>query len=265
MRALRQMVGLGMVGILLAACATMPPRQIAREVLWEAARECERQIPYVRVGEIDPDGGLMLQLMVSAQYPEGFGKEPFLNCYREKVAEKEFIRNPLCYEGAVAATTPWNEAVQRIYDQVWRVVSEDAAGKDVSLAVVDAPSTLPDAAACGVSRRATVIVSAQTLGRVTSWPDAEPAIVRLIAHELAHVVLHVGRGQEPDFKTQEYEADELGVYYFERAGFDCQKWVQNIGISITGQYDTEWNLRQAAKAACNLAKAGRKPPRRAAP
>ena len=54
--------------------------------------------------------------------------------------------------------------------------------------------------------------------------------------------------------TKELEADELGIYYFARAGYDCGHW-----LSKSPPYADAATVR----AACDLAIQGLRPPRRA--
>lgn len=223
----------------------MPPEPpVEQATLWEVARWCQ-----IRFWN--------LQLL-----------EPFLQCYAEKLSEKRFTRYPLCFEGMTRVTSPWDGDVQHSYNRVWHVVSSELRGRTVSVSVIDSSERYNLAGAvCSDSHRSSIIVFLKRLEARQSEPDPEAALASIIAHEFAHIVLHQDdkvKGTFPrDWRTGEYEADELGVYYFERAGYDCRRWIDSDFLPARAVYDSLENVRQALKVACALAKAGTRPPRRA--
>lgn len=236
---------------------------LARAVM-EAGRECETRFPGIGRVRVDPDGSLWLTGQTSDQSARN---SAFLQCYREQVRDKRFAARPLCFDGAVAVESPWNDTVRRLHDKMKRTVSDELGAKEVSITVVDGPSTLPSGGTCGSGRRASVVFSLNALRSLRAYRDAEWPIARILAHEFAHIVLHQNSADslhEHDQAVREYEADELGVYYFERAGYDCREWVNGVGPLVLARYDTAENQRSALRIACDLARRGQRPPRRIA-
>ena len=87
-------------------------------------------------------------------------------------------------------------------------------------------------------------------------PDSEIVMARAFAHLLAHLAIHPRPPVGDEARARaEAEADETGVFFFERAGYDCNRWENS------GEY------RRNVRIACNLAKQGERlhPPRRAEP
>jgi len=216
----------------------------------EAAQECE-----ARFGS--------LQITSSAQL------EPFVQCYLERVREKHLTRHPLCFEGVRKVTGPWDWDVQRLHKWLWQAVWRETSVQIVEVFVIDSPEGYHAlGAVCSDSRRAHVVLWLKAIEAFQSWPDPEAALAYVIAHEFAHIVLHGGDamsgGVSLDRRAREYEADALGVYYFERAGYDCRRWVElTTSAGFEPLYDTAENVQQAVKAACDLAKVGKRPTRRA--
>lgn len=58
-----------------------------------------------------------------------------------------------------------------------------------------------------------------------SAAERERVLARTLAHELAHIALGHGIVASPQ---AELEAEALGIYYFELAGFDCRWWVEYV-------------------------------------
>jgi hypothetical protein len=173
---------------------------------------------------------------------------------------------PLCGRGA-AVSTPWDAEIRRVYGRMWQVVEKDTGPRDVEVTVVADSGSL-DPASCtaiaGSAPTTTIMIPVGLIRAISMYPQPDIVIARILAHELAHVALHQDpRATALDTVTMEYEADELGVYYYERAGFDCQYWVDGIGRWATWGYAPEQNERRAVRAACALAKQGKRPPRRA--
>jgi hypothetical protein len=240
--------------------APTPRARLARD----AARQCAARIPPDVRLHIDAEGTLAVAGDGSAS--AGGGLEAFLDCFRRASRAAQYAQRPFCFDGAVAVPSRWDGALRRLFDKLWAVASAEIEARDVALAVVDGPPILPNGGARGDGERATIVVSLDTLRQVQSWGEPEWAIVRVIAHELAHLALHQdpAASQAGDPTTREYEADELGIYYFEQAGYDCRTWVNAIGPLMVARYDTADNQRRALGAACDLAKQGLRPPRRLA-
>ncbi len=106
----------------------------------------------------------------------------------------------------------------------------------------------------GDMRVHTIIVPVNTLVGGLGATELERQLAQLLSHELAHAARHAtaeGRAGQV-----EREADELGVYYYERAGYDCRTWIP-INPPYQGYAD-----RAMVQTACYLAKQGLRPPRR---
>jgi hypothetical protein len=170
-----------------------------------------------------------------------------------------FTRN-LCLRDAVAVSTSWDAQLHRVFERLWVVAAADAEGRDVRIVAVDGPPTLPTAWTCGNERQNTIAFTVTALGRLNTWRDGESLIAITVAHELAHVVLHQGRSPEATTARHETEADTLGIFYFERAGYDCRRWVEGQGGPYTeSQYASPQARRRLAEAACADARRGIRP------
>jgi hypothetical protein len=169
-----------------------------------------------------------------------------------------FSRN-LCVKDAVAVTSSWDGQLRRVFDKLWAVAAADAPSHDVVVVAVDGPSTLRTAWTCGNEQRNTIAFSTRALGRLNTWPDAETPVAITVAHELAHVVLHQGRSAGATTTRDEIEADTLGVFYFERAGYDCRRWIERQGVAYTEGYAPPEARRLLAETACADAKRGVRP------
>jgi hypothetical protein len=173
---------------------------------------------------------------------------------------------PLCGP-RVAVTSPWDRQIQGVYEKLWQVVRSDTDARDVEVVVVKTPK--PEAASSctsftGSAPSTTIMVPARWMPSISTWPQPDLIIARILAHELAHLVLHQDPRSAPlDDVTKEYEADELGVYYYETAGFDCLEWVTAINRWAAWGYAPLENERHAVRSACALAKQGQRSPRRA--
>lgn len=171
---------------------------------------------------------------------------------------------PLCAQ-AKAVTSPWDSEIREVWARLWPIVAVEAGRRDVTAVVVEGGHLA--AWTCGDTSAATIAIPAATLRSIQTWAgrrDTKAMIGQLVAHELAHVVLHQNApARSIDLVTREYEADELGAYYFERAGFNCRVWVEGIGLWKRGGYASDADQREAVGRACDLAKQGQRPPRRA--
>jgi hypothetical protein len=172
---------------------------------------------------------------------------------------------PLCGPG-VAVSSPWDGQIRATYARLWEVVQRDTGPQDVEVVVVQHSAPLA-AVSCTRHTEAgamtTIMLQARVMRLASTAAQPDIIIARILAHELAHLALHQGpQADSLDTVTKEYEADELGVYYYERAGFDCQQWVDGIGRWAAWGYAPLENERLTVRAACALAKQGKRPPRR---
>lgn len=169
-----------------------------------------------------------------------------------------FSRN-LCVRDAVAVTSSWDDQLARVFARLWSVAAADAPSPDVVAVAVDGPPTLRTAWTCGNRQRNTIAFTARALGRLNTWPDGETLVAITVAHEVAHVVLHQGRSPGETSTQDEIEADTLGVFYFERAGYDCRRWIERQGVAYTNGYAPAETRRLLAESACADAKRGVRP------
>ena len=100
----------------------------------------------------------------------------------------------------------------------------------------------------------TIIVPVNTFIHGLGATELERQLAQLLSHELAHATRH--SKAEGRTGQVEREADELGVYYYDRAGYDCRTWWP-VNPPHRGYADAEM-----VKMACQLAKLGLRPPRR---
>jgi hypothetical protein len=145
----------------------------------------------------------------------------------------------LCVDKAVAVTSPWDDAVRRVYGRLRDVARLDLATDDVAVVVVTGPPTVDGYTqaggwVCRAGAETTIALHAWTLETAFDGADPEAALARVMAHELAHVVLHLGpEARQADPLRREWEADRLGAYYFARAGFPCQSWLDDLRRSMS--------------------------------
>jgi hypothetical protein len=100
-------------------------------------------------------------------------------------------------------------------------------------------------AVCRTADRAAITVSESRVLALLRRPDGEVVMARAFAHLLAHLAMHPRPPVDDEARARaEAEADETGVFFFERAGYDCNRWEN------PGEY-----LRNV-RIACNLAKQG---------
>jgi hypothetical protein len=100
----------------------------------------------------------------------------------------------------------------------------------------------------------TIIVPVSTFIHGLAATELERQLAQLLAHELAHATRHAKA--EGRTGQVEREADELGVYYYERAGYDCRTWWP-VNPPHHGYAD-----KAMVELACQVAKRGLRPPRR---
>lgn len=136
--------------------------------------------------------------------------------------------------------TSWDEALAPIFARLVRAAAPDLPGQPPRLVIVRELKAL--ARACGTREAPIIIVRAETLReaatlgvyRGQTW---ERTVAMILAHELAHATLHVAPITVPRTLSEEEgerQADELGIYYFHRAGWDCQWWVEEGGPMLGG-------------------------------
>jgi hypothetical protein len=173
---------------------------------------------------------------------------------------------PLCGAG-VAVRSPWDGQIRDVYARLWEVAQRDTGPRDIEVVVVQRSAPLAIASCtydANGGAMTTIILPVRVMRLASTSLQPDVIIARILAHELAHVALHQNpRADSLDTVTREYEADELGVYYYERAGFDCQRWVDGIGRWAAWGYAPEANERLTVRAACALAKQGQRSPLRA--
>ncbi len=149
----------------------------------------------------------------------------------------------------------WDPQLQRVFDRLWTAAAPDVAWDDVAIVAVDGPSTLPTAWTCGTRRRSTIAFPVRTLARLNTFKEPDELVAVTVAHEIAHVVLHI-HSAGATTTAEEIEADTLGIYYFERAGYDCRRWASGQGYVML---EERW---RPAQTACAEAKRGIRPPLR---
>lgn len=186
----------------------------------------------------------------------------------------------LCVEKAVAVQSPWDDTVSRIHLRLASVARADMPTREVVVVVVAGPPTVDGYTMaggwiCRSDAGLTLALHAWTVEAAFSGDDPEAALARVIAHELAHAVLHFDPvGAKVEKIQREYEADYLGAYYYARAGFRCQAWLDDlrrmmsqtalppgrIVIGATGRSREVIGLRQeAVERGCRQAATGQSP------
>jgi len=140
----------------------------------------------------------------------------------------------LCVEKAVAVESPWDDTVSRVHLRLASVARTDMAAREVAVVVVAGPPTvdgytLAGGWICRSDAGLTIALHAWTVEAAFSGGDPEAALARVISHELAHAVLHFDpAGRQVEKIQREYEADYLGAYYYAKAGFRCQSWLDDL-------------------------------------
>lgn len=172
---------------------------------------------------------------------------------------------PLCATGIVPVEGPGESRFYRVYERLLVIAKPDLPADIVVSAVLvsgrgssewESTTTAHGSGAgprwawtCidrgGRQRYATIMLSTAALADMERDRDPDAAIARLLAHEFAHVA---GMRSEDD-------AERLGVYYAERAGFDCRRWVTGIAPHWIPREDRRVVLARA----CVLAKQGVRP------
>jgi len=175
---------------------------------------------------------------------------------------------PLCEPGIRAVATAHDAELRRVFDAVAAVARPDlpvARYTDVpavSLSVVAVEWAMHDrlAAFCQRGSLASVLVNAGQLAAMLR-DDGAP-LARILGHELAHLTL--GHERLMTWATAdaaiELEADELGTFYAERAGFSCRR---STDWAVHGWAVHQWpdpaRYRAAVAAACAAAERGQRP------
>lgn len=170
-----------------------------------------------------------------------------------------------CRADIVPVETPWNDVLAQAFRRLYTPEARhDTGGRDLAVVAALMPEDTLAGAVCTARgwRASTIYISLSVLERSrTQGPERELLAARFIAHELAHVTLHHNlRWKDLDLDTKEAEADDLGLYYFERAGYDCRRWVESLRQWYWGE-SRRLDPVEAGRA-CDLAKRGERPPRR---
>jgi hypothetical protein len=165
---------------------------------------------------------------------------------------------PLCSDTAVAVTSPWDGEVQEVFTELLAAADPEVQRR-APLAVVVHGDGLHLASICGTSSRVTVLISTRLLRVASTWPTEQrrSMLAATVAHELAHIALHENAADVPR-DVKETEAEALGVYYFERAGLDCRRWVAGLGTWFRAGSSPQH--RATIRDACEAAKRGERPP-----
>ncbi len=179
---------------------------------------------------------------------------------------------PLCASKAVPVRTPWDLTVSELFDRLHKVV-------------ISVQITHPRRQGWRAPSHIVVVTGGSPPGHVAGWlcfptivyhiigiqeaygsDQPEAALARVIAHEFAHAALRHDLSVVDHYQG-ESEADALGAYYFEKAGFDCDWWVQKARRRMLAQrgegflrdqVETEREYA-AVKQGCALSKEGRVP------
>jgi len=161
---------------------------------------------------------------------------------------------PLCIPGASIVTTKDSAVLQRVFSRIYAAAQPDLGRLRVDAVVVrisasSALSADDGLSLCRASGRATITVSETRLARALRGRTGELDLARGVAHYLAHLAWNPTptkvTAANQDVIT--HQAEELGVYYYQKAGYDCSRWEN------PGEY-----LRHV-RIACNLAKQGVRP------
>lgn len=166
---------------------------------------------------------------------------------------------PLCAPEFVPVTTTLDPLVARAFARIHSAAHADVpSGMDLAVVVADGRDR--DASLCALDRTTGVVILGLRGLRVAAQEaDTEQIIAWNIAHEIAHAALHVGTATP--YARAELEADDLGVLFFERAGYDC-RWVITMkrDHTIYRQGSRDESVARVTEA-CRLAKLGQRPPR----
>jgi hypothetical protein len=115
-------------------------------------------------------------------------------------------------------------------------------------------------AVCTEGGWTTILVPVDALTRLRGLDgDFAEKLAQLLAHELAHIPLHhhVAGAARP-LAQRELEADELGAYWYARAGYACDAWIDRAWLTRTaGGPDAQ---RAAVARGCARARSGAGPP-----
>ena len=128
------------------------------------------------------------------------------------------------------------------------VLRADLGGATIPIVIVDSrlARLYAPAFACLArpGREPSIVLTVEFLREFSSRGGFDGVLAATLAHEFAHHVLHAkGPHARLPYEDRERQADELGIYYYERAGYDCR------------DYRTSRD-KDAARAACDLAKRG---------
>jgi hypothetical protein len=176
-------------------------------------------------------------------------------------------RRNLCVREAVAVETPWDADVRRVLERLHGSSGPGAARTPPAIVVVTGPPmTRPghfvDAWICGP----TIVLHANAVADAARSADLHRILATIVAHELAHLVLGHGTSTRDPVQL-EFEADALGAYFFDKAGYDCAWWVARSRslVGRSAQYAPRERGLLAARydavqSGCALARQGGAPP-----
>jgi hypothetical protein len=264
------------VAIMAAGCvvAARTPAQELASARW---KDCDN-FAGVELERIDPDGKVWARAAAMGEATR------WEQCMRQAAARQARVqrraeareaevsltpiagfKRELCGGGIVAVRSPWDRAITEVYGRLLRAADPDLHGADLAIVVVKS-NLMPGrpAFACGYRQHATIAVTAVAVAEVMESPEPPILLARLIAHELAHVSLgHLDAGRVANDRADEIDADTLGTYYFERAGYDCRRWVGEITrVWRASHWASADDERRGISKACDAAKRGERVPAR---
>jgi hypothetical protein len=262
--------------VVAAGCA-VAARTPAQELAAARWKDCDN-FAGVELERIDPDGKVWARAVAMGEATR------WEQCMRQAAVrqarvqrratarEAEVTLTPiagfkrdLCGGGIVPVRSPWDRDISEVYGRLLRAADTDLRGADLAIVVVKSnPTPGRPAFACGYRQHATIAVTAAALAEVMDAPEPPLLLARLIAHELAHVSLgHLDAGRAGNDRADEVDADTLGTYYFERAGFDCRRWVGEVTrVWRASHWASADDERRGIGKACDAAKRGERPPAR---
>jgi hypothetical protein len=129
-------------------------------------------------------------------------------------------------------------------------VRSDTGGDTIAVHIVDRRLVRMHALAfaCWASpgRPPVIVLTGDLLREYAGRGRLEIGLAQTLSHELAHHALHTRAPHARlEHAARERQAEELAIYYYEQAGYDCRQW-RASSLMDSG----------AVRAACDLAKRG---------